>query len=91
MNKDKITETIAQKNVLRFLAETGAKTTEEAVLAITKLMAVATESIATVADHETSIDILDGVKASAVFNQQAKTVTIQSDVVVTHSTPTTMQ
>lgn len=84
-------EKIAHKNVLRLLAESGANSSEEAILGLTKLIAVATESLATLVDHETSIEILDGVKSSAQFKYQSKSLAIQPDVVAMHSTPTVMQ
>ncbi len=84
-------EKIAHRNVLRLLAESGAKTSEEAVLGLTKLIAVATESLATLADHEKSIEILDGVKSSAQFKHQSKSLAIQPNVVAMHSTPAIMQ
>ncbi|MEZ9699732.1 hypothetical protein AB4455_10170 [Vibrio sp. 10N.261.46.E12] len=84
-------EKIAQKNVFRLLAESGANTSEEAVLALTKMIAVATESLATLVDHETSIEILGGVKSAAQFKHQSNNLAIQPDVVAMHSTPALMQ
>lgn len=92
MHSHKDAELIAQKALFLYLNKVGATSAVDAQMAINKLVAVATQAVETVADHEASIDMLDSVKASAQMKHRASAVGLcATSGVVVMPTPPGMQ
>ena len=92
MHSHKDAELIAQKALFLYLNKVGATSAVDAQMAINKLVAVATQAVETVADHEASIDMLDSVKASAQMKHRASSLGLcATSGVVVMPTPPGMQ
>ncbi|MDH1472598.1 hypothetical protein [Shewanella sp. GD03713] len=65
----KETDLLAQKLITIFLKDVGVNSASDAQKALNKLVAVATQSVEVVVDHNAALDMLDGVRAAAQTRQ----------------------
>lgn len=81
------TTKLAVKAIQTYLSESDVTSAAETQLALSKLVAVATQSVEIVIDHESALDMLNGVRTLA--ESRYKVESIQNTLVM--ATPSSIQ
>lgn len=70
MLSPKTVELLTKKLLASLLDECGATNASEGEMVLNKLVAIATQSVETLVGHKSSLDMLEGIRDSAIANHE---------------------